>query len=90
MDKKDLIIGFFIGIISTCIGTLLFLLLATDFSSINDLKVIKQEGFLGKVLTLGAILNIFVFFVLLQKKKELMARGVVLATIVLAIATLFL
>lgn len=90
MDKKDLFIGFLIGVISTCAGTILFLLLFTDFSTINDLKIIKQEGVLGKVMTLGAILNIFVFFVLLQKKRELMARGVVLATLVLAIFTIFL
>jgi hypothetical protein len=90
MDKKDLFIGFLIGIVSTVIGTILFLLLFTDFSAINDLKIIKQEGILGKVMTLGAILNIFVFFILLQKKKELMARGVILATIILAIITLFL
>jgi hypothetical protein len=90
MDKKDLFIGFLIGVISTIIGTVLFLLLFTDFTTINDLKIIKQEGVLGKVMTLGAILNIFVFFILLQKKKELMARGVVLATLVLAIVTMFL
>jgi hypothetical protein len=90
MDKKDLFIGFIIGVISTVIGTVLFLLLFTDFTTINDLKIIKQEGVLGKVMTLGAILNIFVFFILLQKKKELMARGVVLATLILAIVTMFL
>jgi hypothetical protein len=90
MDKKDIFIGFLIGVISTVIGTVLFLLLFTDFTTINDLKIIKQEGVLGKVMTLGAILNIFVFFILLQKKKELMARGVVLATLVLAIVTMFL
>jgi hypothetical protein len=90
MDKKDLIIGFAIGVISTVVGTYLFLIWKTDFSTFNDLKMIKQEGILGKVMTLGAVLNIFVFFVLLQNKKELMARGVVLATIVLAIATMFL
>jgi hypothetical protein len=45
---------------------------------------------MGKVMTLGAIVNIAVFFLLLHYKKELMARGIVLATIVLALLTLFM
>lgn len=50
----------------------------------------KSQGFLGKLMTLGAVLNIGVFFFLLKIKKELMARGVVLATIILTIITLFI
>ena len=90
MEKKDLLIGLLIGIITIIIGTLLFLFSFTEFSSFNDLKVIKEQGILGKVMTLGAILNIFVFFFLLQKRKEMMARGIVMATIILALITIFL
>ena len=90
MKKIDLVYGFIIGIISTLVGTILFLLLFTDFHSINDITIIRQEGILGKVITLGAILNIFIFFILLKNNKELMARGVVLATIILAILTVIL
>lgn len=90
MKKIDLVYGFIIGIISTLVGTILFLLLFTDFHSINDITIIRQEGILGKVITLGAILNIFIFFILLKNNKELMARGVVLATIILAILTIIL
>jgi hypothetical protein len=90
MKKTDLLIGFFIGLLSTMAGAYLFLLLFTNLITLEDILSIKKEGYLGKVITLGAILNIFIFFVLLQRKKELMARGIVLATIVLAILTLFL
>ena len=90
MRKIDLLFGFIIGIISTLVGTILFLLLFTDFYSINDIIIVRQEGILGKVITLGAILNIFIFFILLKNNKELMARGVVLATIILAILTVIL
>lgn len=90
MKKSDLFIGFFIGIIGALVGAYLFLLLFTNLHTIHDLLSIKQEGYLGKVITLGAVLNIFLFFILLQRKKEFMARGIVMATIVLAIITLFL
>ena len=90
MKKTDLLIGFFIGIITTIIGTILFLLAFTDFDSFSDLAQIREQGILGKVITLGAILNIFAFFILLKKNKELMARGIVLATIILALTTIIL
>ena len=89
MKKTDLILGFFIGIITALIGTFLFLISFTDYT-IKDIQLIKQQGILGKVITLGAFLNLIIFFILLQKKKELMARGVVLSMIVLTIITLFL
>jgi hypothetical protein len=45
---------------------------------------------MGKVITLGAIIDLILFFILLKINKDLMARGVVLATIILAIITMFL
>ena len=43
---------------------------------------------MGKLLTLGALLNLLLFFALLKWNKELMARGVVLGSILLTILTL--
>lgn len=90
MKKTDLLIGFLIGIISTFIGSYLFLKSQTEYDLIEDFLVIKSEGILGKVVALGAVLNILIFFILLKKNKELMARGVVLATIILAFYTLLI
>ncbi len=89
MRKIDLLLGFFIGIAGTVLGTEIFLHLKTNFDLFTDFEIIKAEGILGKIITLGSILNIFVFFVLIKKNKELVARGVVLATIFLAILTIF-
>jgi hypothetical protein len=90
MKKTDLIIGLLIGLLTAMLGTFLFLVIFTNFNSINDFKIMKQQGILGKVITLGTILNIVVFFILLQKKKEMMARGIVLSMIVLTLFTLFI
>lgn len=89
MKKIDLLIGFIIGMTAALLGTYIFLIEFTPFKSLNDLSVIRAENLLGKIITLGAILNIVVFFILLKFKKELMARGVVLATIVLSLITMF-
>jgi len=45
---------------------------------------------LGKIITLGTILNIGMFFGLLKYKKETMAKGIILTIILLTIITLFI
>ena len=89
MKKTDLLIGALIGFIATFLGTYIFFEFFTDYDFLEGIKGMKSQGFLGKVITLGAILNLVVFFILLKLNKELMARGVVLATIILAIITMF-
>lgn len=90
MRKSDLLIGAAIAFIATTIGCFLFISLFTDYDFTDGIQVIKTQGNLGKIITLGAILNILAFFVLLKKNKEMMARGVVLGTIILALLTLFI
>ena len=88
MQKIDLFIGILIGFATTILGMYIFLEFFTDFHFVNGIQNIKENGFLGKLITLGAVLNLVTFFILLKLNKELMARGVVLATIILTIITL--
>ena len=87
-NKKDLIIGVLLGIIGAIIGCFIFLEFFTDFCFIDGITVMKQRGILNKVITLGAILNLIIFFILLQKNKDVMAKGVVLAMFIITIITL--
>lgn len=89
MKKIDLFIGMIIGFISTIIGVYLFLEFKTEYGFTEGIQGIKQQGFLGKLIAMGAVLNLGVFFLLLKLNKELMARGVILATILLTVITLF-
>lgn len=90
MNKKDIIIGFIIGILIALLGSFLFIKLFTDFEISTGIKTIKQYGYLGKVIALGTTLDLIVFTVFLKINKEFMARGVIFAVIVLAISTLFI
>jgi hypothetical protein len=89
MKKIDLFYGTIIGFATTFLGIYIFFECFSDLGFTQGLKNMKNEGLLGKIITLGAILNIIVFFILLKFNKELMARGVVLATILLAVLTIF-
>jgi len=90
MNKIELLYGAIIGFLATLLGSYLFLSLFTNYDVAYGVHVMKSQGYLGKLITIGAILNIGIYFFLLKINKELMARGVVLAVLTLTIITLFL
>ncbi|WP_432672778.1 hypothetical protein [Flavobacterium sp. SM2513] len=89
MKKVDLFYGMLIGILAASLGIYLFVALFTEYEFIEGYSILKRQGQLGKLIALGSILNLFAFFFLLKINKELMARGVVLATLLLTVVTLF-
>ena len=89
MNKTELIIGFVIGILASAIGSYIFMTFFTDFDFLAGIQAMKSEGKIGKLITLGSILDLVAFGILLKMNKEIMARGVVLAVIIIAIVTLF-
>lgn len=90
MNKVDLLLGFLIGLATTVLGSYFFIVFFTEFQFIAGIQIMKSQGNLGKIITLGSILTLIAFGILLKLNKELMARGVVLAVIALAIMTLFI
>ena len=89
MNKIDLFYVFVIGVIASIIGSYIFIVAFTPYSFLGGIQILKFEGKLGKIITLGAILNLLIFFGLLKYNKELLARGVILAMFILTIITLF-
>ena len=59
---KDLIIGFAIGLLTTVLGCYLFLNFYTEYDFLDGINAIKQEGYLGKLIALSAVLNVLGFF----------------------------
>ena len=90
MKKIDIFYGLIIGLITSLIGSYLFIIVFTPYSFLGGLQLLKFEGKIGKVITLGTILNIGMLFMLLKNKKELMAKGIILAVLLLTIFTLFI
>lgn len=88
-NKTDLLFGFTIGIITSLLGCFLFILIFTKYSFIVGIELLRADGKLGKIITLGTVLDLVVFWILLKSHKEFMARGVVLSVIVLTLITLF-
>ncbi len=85
MIKKEISIGFFIGILANAIGVVLYILLFSDLSIIETVKAAQENNFLGSLIALGAILNLVIFFLFLKQNKPYRARGVLLATLIAAV-----
>lgn len=88
MRKIDLFYGFLIGILADFIGSYLFITFFTQHNFTNGLLLLKNGGHIGKLITLGALVNMAIFFTLLKFNKDLMARGVILSMFVLTIITM--
>ncbi|MFV8357386.1 hypothetical protein ACNQGB_14505 [Flavobacterium sp. XS1P32] len=90
MNKKDLFLGFILGFVTTLLGSYIFITLFTDFTFTAGIQIMYSQGKLGKIITLGTILTLITFGVLLKLNRETMARGVVLAVITMTFLTLFI
>ncbi|MBP0905472.1 hypothetical protein ACFSKN_10155 [Mariniflexile gromovii] len=89
MIKKDILIGALVGLIANCVGLFLVAtLLGQGDDFITVIKAAANEGFLGKLISLGAILNLIAFFIFIRKRKDYRARGVLLITLFIAVFTL--
>ena len=90
-NKKEVLLGVIYGFVSSLIGLILAILILSENNSIiESLKNSYYENFLGKLISLGAILNVVVFFVFIKKNQDQRAKGILLMTIFLAILTLIL
>tara|TARA_B100000809_G_scaffold90843_1_gene89379 strand:- start:3827 stop:4111 length:285 start_codon:yes stop_codon:yes gene_type:complete len=91
MIKKEIIIGLITGFIANISGLVLAILFLNDNPSIIEIVVKSfEERLLSKLISLGAIMNLFVFFVYIKKRQENRAKGVLMATIIIAIITIIL
>lgn len=91
MKNKDVIIGVIIGLIASIIGLLLALVFfGKGHSIIDSLSIAKNQGVFTKLMSMGAILNLAAFFLLLQRQEDQKAKGVLIATIFVALTTIIL
>ncbi|MEM1002646.1 MAG: hypothetical protein AAGH46_08355 [Bacteroidota bacterium] len=89
MIKKEVLKGFIVGIIATIFGLVFAIQI---FGSSDDYSLVVKEtikeGFLGKLMSIGALLNLGAFFIFLKKKQDYRARGVLIATVLVFIFTM--
>ena len=88
MIKKEVLIGVIVGIVANVLGLFLSIQFLGNGEGIET--TIKQsiaEGFFSKLISIGALLNLVAFFIFIKKKQDYRARGVLLATVLIAVLT---
>ena len=92
MDKIQILKGLAIGFLANGIGLFLVGIIIVNSSNRNGtiltvFEAAHAEYFLGKLISLGAILNLICFFYFIRKKKDAFAAGVLIATLCMALIT---
>ena len=95
--KFKIIRGFFLGVLANVVGMYLYVYFFAPYEVETIFTVALEQGFLGGIIGLGAILNLVLFFFFLTtrifKFKKAMqpyeARGVLMATILAALAVMY-
>lgn len=88
--KKEIGIGFLVGLISNSLGVLVcvwIISMMKNLSIESTFDFYYQSENLWMLLTLGALPNLAVFFGFLKINREYRARGVLLATFMTAIVS---
>jgi len=88
--NKNILIGVLVSLFATFGGLFLYLEYVSRYGFYETLALIKEGELYGKVLSLAAIPNFFVFFIFIKKKQDNRAKGVLLTTILIALTTLVL
>ncbi|MEM0932859.1 MAG: hypothetical protein AAGJ12_10355 [Bacteroidota bacterium] len=87
--KKEIGIGFGVGLIANTLGTLLYILLFSELGIAETYHAAVEQGHIGSLLALGAIPNLVAFFGFLRLKRDFRARGVMIATLLTALTILY-
>lgn len=82
--------GILVAFIATCFGMYLYIEYFSPVDFSKSLQLIEDGKLYGKILSIAAIPNLFVFFVFIKRKEDYKARGVLLFTILIAITTFIL
>lgn len=89
--------GFLLGLTANFIGTYLYVYFFAPYSFETMMESAVEKGFMGGLIGLGAVLNLLLFFFFLTTKiykfkkvaQPYEARGVLMATILAALAVMY-
>lgn len=87
--NKEILIGLVVGFIANAIGTILYIYFFVDLAIPEAFQAAIEQGTLGSILALGAILNLLAFFGFLKIRRDDRAKGVLIATLIAALVILF-
>jgi hypothetical protein len=90
LRNKEKIIGAVIGLVLTFLGMVLFTLYFSEANLFSSFELLYQEKKLGSLISLGALLNLPTFFILIRRRDYQTAYGLVSLLILLVVVVAIL
>ncbi|MBT6567666.1 MAG: hypothetical protein P8O04_05190 [Flavobacteriaceae bacterium] len=85
MSNKETAMGFVAALLGTASCTLLFTAMVAKGDAIDSLIFLYQQNKLGALISLGALVNLVLFFVAIRRNKNAFATGVLICSILLVV-----
>ncbi len=85
--KKEFLIGVLVSVFAALSALFIYIEFFSIFNFQETLNAINEKDLIGKIVTLAAVPNLFVFFIYIKKKQDYRARGVLFTTILIAFTT---
>ena len=82
--RKEILVGIVVGLLATGLGFYLYVEFVLNGSFQESLVIINNKNLYGQILSIAAIPNLLVFFIFIKKKQDYRARGVLIATFLVA------
>ena len=82
--NKQLIKGFFIGLVAPIVAYIIYVAFYLEADVIETYKSLVKMNKLSHVISLSVLINLLIFFMNLKTNRELVAKGILLATFIYA------
>tara|TARA_B110000977_G_C11028335_1_gene474163 strand:- start:156 stop:437 length:282 start_codon:yes stop_codon:yes gene_type:complete len=85
LRNKERLMGFAMGMVLTLLGMSIFTLLFSDQTIWGSLQILYIEKKLGSLISLGALLNLPMFFVFIKQHRYHRAYGLLIFLLLLVL-----
>jgi hypothetical protein len=88
--NRTTFLGFLTGLLAAVLGVLLFVLVFSEGGFVESVQLLYQQQKLGGLISIGALINLPLFFICIRKNKIPFATGLVFAALLLVMIIAFL
>lgn len=83
----EIFLGFTAGVFVTFFGSAVFVFLSLKVNPFTQYSLLVNSGNMGKIIVIGSILNLLLFWIFIKKNQDLKAGGTILAVVILTVLT---
>lgn len=90
MNRNDFGKGFLAALLATASSVLLLTSIVSKGDTFDSIQFLYYQNKLGGLISLGALINLLLFFVAIRKRKNDFATGILILSLLLVVGIAFL